>query len=250
MSGHSKWHQIRHKKGITDKKKGQVFSKISRMIQVAAREGSNPETNFKLRLAIDKAKEVNMPKENIARAIKKGVGKAEGEEFREAIFEGYGPGGVALLIETLTDNKNRTSSEIKNILAKFGGHLGEAGSVAWMFEKRGVIRADVSKQKDIKEEASLLAIDVGALDIKEEKDALEIYTQVHDFEKVKEALGTKGIEIDAEILMIPTQFVKIEDEKIASSILRLVESLEELDDVQSVSSNFDIPDDLMEKLIK
>jgi YebC/PmpR family DNA-binding regulatory protein len=249
MSGHSKWHQIRYKKGITDAKRGQMFTKVARMISVAAREGGgDPETNYKLRLAIDKAKEINMPKDSIQKAIDRGTGKLAGARLEKVTYEGYAPSGVALLIDVLTDNKNRASAEIKNILGKGGGKMGGAGSVAWMFSPKGVIRIETRDlSPEIREELELAAIDAGVLDFKEEKDLIEIYTKPEELHKIKEELQNKGYQVSsAEILQIPKNIVKIEDEKQAEQILKLMEALEDSEEVSAVHSNFDIEDRILE----
>lgn len=246
MAGHSKWHQIRHKKGLLDKKKGQMFSKVARMIQVAARDGDDPEKNYKLRLAIEKAREINMPKDVIDRAIKKGAGKLEGAALEEFFLEGYGPNGIALLIEVLTDNRNRTTSEVRAILNKAGGSLAEPGSVSWMFKQKGVINLeDVAN----KEEAELLAIDAGAEDIQEDVSSLQIICDVKDLSKIKNLFEEKGYKANAELLMIPSTTINISMAEQAKKILKLMEDLEDLEDVQKVHSNFDIPESIMEELL-
>ncbi len=249
MSGHSKWHQIRYKKAATDKKRGQMFTKVARMISVATREGGeDSEMNYKLRLAIDKAKEINMPKDSIKKAILRGTGKLAGAVLEKVTYEGYGPGGVALLIDVLTDNKNRASAEIRNILTKGGGKMGEIGCVSWMFSQKGVIRIETRDMKyEKREELELKAIDLGAEDFKEQEDSIEIYTKPQDLHKIKKALEDQGIKISSsEILAIPTQTVKIEDESIARQILKLMESLEDSEEVSAVHSNFDIEDRILE----
>lgn len=249
MSGHSKWHQIKHKKGVTDKRRGQMFTKVARMISVAVREGGeDPEMNYKLRLAIDKAKEINMPKDGIKKAIDRGTGKLAGARLEKVTYEGYGPGGVALLIDVLTDNKNRASAEIKSILTKGGGKMGGTGSVSWMFSQKGVINIetkDISQEE--KENLELLIIDAGAEDMKDQKDSIEINTKPQELHKVKKSLEDQGIKISSsEILAIPTQTVKIEDEKQAEQILKLMENLEDSEEVSAVHSNFDIEDRILE----
>ncbi len=247
MAGHSKWAQIKHQKAKNDARKGQIFTKLIREITIAARlGGGDPDLNPRLRLAIEKAKEHNMPKENIEKAIKKGTGELEGVHYMEVTFEGYGPGGVALLIEAVTDNKNRTTGEIRHIFSKYGGNLGNPGSVAWQFEKKGVIQID----KDKIDEDTLLeiALDAGAQDMKTEEDYYEIITTPHDFMKVKQAIEEKNIPIKfADILMIPKNTVKV-SEKDAEKLLKLIDALEENDDVQKVHGNYDIPDEIIEKL--
>jgi len=250
MSGHSKWHSIRHKKAIVDTKRGKIFSKVARLVEVAAREGADPELNYKLRLAIEKAREVNMPKENVDRAIAKGSGASGGAQLEEVTYEGFGPASTALLIEVLTDNRNRAASEVRTALMKHGGALGGAGASSWMFKKAGLIRIDTAGMgQNEAEELELSAIDAGAKDIKKETNSLEIYTDPKNLSKVKEALKEKGYEAtQSEILQIPQNTVKIKGEAEASKILKLLDALEELDDVQSVASNFDIPDEVLDKL--
>lgn len=249
MSGHSKWSTIKRKKGALDAKRGKIFSKLNKEIMVAARlGGGDPSGNPRLRAAIAAAKAENMPKENIERAIKKGTGElAGGNNYEEVIYEGYGPGGVAVLVESLTDNKNRTVSEIRHIFTKHGGSMGEAGCVAWMFEKKGVIAFDKNKV----EEDTLLeaALEAGAEDLQVGESEFEVITDAASFEKVKAALEAKGfVWENAEIQMHPKTTVRIEDEKPAQQLLKLMEMLEDHDDVQKVFANFDIPDRLLEAL--
>jgi len=246
MSGHSKWSQIKHQKAKNDAKRGQVFTKLIREITIAARlGGGDPELNPRLRLAIEKAKEQNMPKDNIEKAIKKGTGELEGVNYIEATFEGYGPGGAALLVETVTDNKNRTSGEIRHIFSKYGGSLGSPGSVAWQFEQKGVIQVD--KNAISEDDLLEIALAVGAEDMKGEDDYYEIITTPHDFIQVKSALDEKNAPIKfADILMIPKNTVKI-SEKDAEKLLKLIDALEASDDVQKVHGNYDIPDEIIEK---
>lgn len=247
MSGHSKWHQIRHKKGLLDKKKGQLFSKISRMIQIAARNEADSEKNFRLRLAIEKAKEINMPKDAIERAIKKGSGQIEGEKLEEFLLEGYGPLGIALLIEVLTDNRNRATAEVRATLTKFGGSLGETRCVLWMFSQKGILGLEDIENK---ERVELLAIDGGAEDIEEENSSIQITVDPKNLSSLKNLLEKNNIKVSSsEILMIPTSTVKIEDEKQAQRVLKLMEALEDLGDVQKVHSNFDIPQKIMEAVL-
>ncbi|GBD97432.1 MAG TPA: YebC/PmpR family DNA-binding transcriptional regulator [Nitrospirae bacterium] len=248
MSGHSKWAGIKHKKAIVDAKRGKVFTKISKEISVAARIGGGAiEMNPRLRLAVEKAKEANMPSDNVKRAIQKGTGELPGSTYEESIYEGYGPGGVALLLEILTDNKNRTVGEIRHILSKHNGNLGEAGCVAWMFDKKGYIL--VNKKATDEDTLMSLALDAGAEDFKNEPDEenYEIITAPEDFNKVKEFLEQNNIPLNlAEITMIPQNYVKLES-KDAEKMLKLMYALEEHDDVQNVYANFDIPDEVMAK---
>jgi YebC/PmpR family DNA-binding regulatory protein len=246
MSGHSKWAQIKRQKGAADAKRGQLFTKLAREIIVAVREGgSNPEANFRLRLAVQKARDSNMPLDNIDRAIKRGSGQAEGASLVEMVLEGYGPNGVAILVSALSDNRNRTLQEVRNIFTRNGGNLGESGCVAWLFDNRGVIAVDAGEQDA--EALALEAIDAGAEDVKVENNYIEIYTRPEELEKVREALKQKEIAIaSAELSRVPKTVVQLE-EKPALQTLRLLDKLEELDEVQSVSSNADFPDTILEK---
>lgn len=245
MSGHSKWASIKHQKGVADARRGQLFTKLTREIIVATREGgSNPEANFRLRLAIQKARDNNMPLENIERAIKRGSGELEGASLVEVILEGYGPSGTAILVNALTDNRNRTIQEVRSIFTRHGGSLGESGCVAWIFDSKGVItiRADNVDA----DELALTAIDVGADDVKIENDYVEVYTNPEDLETVRTALEQKDIPINtSELSMVPKSLVQLE-EKAATQTLKLLEKLEDIDDVQNVFSNADIPDAIME----
>jgi YebC/PmpR family DNA-binding regulatory protein len=249
MSGHSKWHSIRHKKAKVDAAKGKVFSRLIKEITVSARiAGGNPEMNPRLRTALYAAKNANMPSKNIENAIKKGTGELPGTVYEEVIYEGYGPGGVALYINTLTDNKNRTVAEFRHILAKYGGNLGETGCVSWMFEKKGLIK--VSKKQYDEESVFLTAIDAGAEDMKgEDEEFFEIYTDSEKFYKVRELLEKNNITVaSAEKTMMPQNIVKLGG-KNAEQILKLMEILDEHDDVQDIYANFDIDDEVMEKIV-
>jgi len=247
MSGHSKWATIKHKKGALDAKRGAVFTKVIKEITVAARNGGgNPESNPRLRTALSKAKECNMPADNIDRAIKKGTGELPGISYEEVYYEGYGPAGVAILIEALTDNKNRTTSEVRNILEKKGGSMSGAGSVAWQFQKRGLIVV----KKDAAEEDKLMGIvlDAGASDFTSEKDSYEIISEQQDFEKVKKALTDAKITPEsADVTQIPSTSVKLGLNE-AKSALALIEALEDHDDVQNVYSNIDVSDEVLQQL--
>lgn len=243
MSGHSKWHSIKHKKGAADAKRGKIFTKLAGEIALAARDGADPAMNFKLRLAIQKAKQANMPAGNIDRAVARGAGTAGGAALEELTYEGYGPSGVAVIVKALTDNRNRTASDVKSTFSKFGGNLGAPGSVAYIFEQKGVI---VCKSGIDQDEVSLTAIEAGAADIDDEGDQLVIYTAPNDLEKVKDALG-EPVE-SAELDMTPTQTIAITDEKKAASVMKLINQLDDLDDVLSVSANFDIPDEILDSL--
>jgi len=246
MSGHSKWAQIKRQKGVADARRGQLFTKLAREIIVAVREGgSNPEANFRLRLAIQKARDHNMPLDNIDRAIKRGSGHAEGASLVEMTLEGYGPNGVAILVEALSDNRNRTLQDVRNIFTRHGGNLGESGCVAWLFDSRGLITVETDAQDA--EELALEAIDAGAEDVKVESNYIEVYTKPEELEQVREALGQKNIPIaSAEVSMVPKTMVELE-EKAALKTLKLLDKLEELDEVQHVSSNADFSDDILEK---
>jgi YebC/PmpR family DNA-binding regulatory protein len=248
MSGHSKWSTIKRKKGAIDAKRGKMFTKIIKEITLAAKLGGGDiEGNARLRQAIAAAKEENMPKDNIERAIKKGIGGGEGAaNFEEVTYEGYGPGGVAVLVEVMTDNKNRTVAEIRHIFSKHGGNLGENGCVSWIFAKKGSIVID---KKEIDEDALMeLALDVGADDVKSEEDEYEVITSPAVFETVKKALDDKRIKhLEARIGMIPSNTVKLEANK-AEQMLKMMEKLEDNDDVQNAYANFDIDKDIMEKL--
>ena len=247
MSGHSKWSSIKHKKGAADAKRGKIFTKLIREISVAARfGGGDPDGNPRLRTAIAAAKAENMPKDNIERAIKKGTGELEGTHYEESVCEGYGPNGVAILVEIMTDNKNRTMAEVRHAFTKYNGNIGTTGCVAWMFDKKGLIACD----KGTVDEEKLMdvALEAGAEDISDEGSTLEVITDPKDLESVKEALDKNGLSyIFAKITMIPQNTVKL-NEKEAEQTLKLVELLEDSDDVQNVHSNFDIPDDVMERI--
>ncbi len=247
MAGHSKWSQIKRKKAVNDQRRGQIFTKIIKEISVAAREGGgDPEANPRLRLAIQMAKDANMPQDNINRAIKRGTGELPGMQFEEIVYEGYGPGGVAILMESVTDNRNRTVAEIRHLLSKNNGRLGEAGSVAWMFTRKGAIRVPTSK---IEEDDLLhVAIESGADDMQPTDDYYEITTTMENFEKVKQALADKNIPVDsAELQMEPNSTVPVEG-KDAEQVLKLIEVLDEHDDIQNVYANFEIDDAVFEKL--
>jgi YebC/PmpR family DNA-binding regulatory protein len=251
VSGHSKWAQVKHKKAVVDAKKGKIFTKIVKEISVAARlGGGDTEGNPRLRVAIDKAKEVNMPQENIKRAIMKGTGELPGVSYEESIYEGYGPGGTAILLEVLTDNKNRTVSEIRHIMTKHGGNLGEAGCVSWMFEKKGYII--VEKTKTDEDSLMSVALEAGAEDMKNDpgEDSYEIITAPEDMNKVKASLEAAGISLSlAEITMLPKSYVAL-DGKSAEVMIRLVDALEDHEDVQNVYTNFDVPEEVMAKVGK
>lgn len=249
MAGHSKWHNIRHRKGQQDAVRSKLFAKLSREIFVAAREGGeDPDTNPRLKLAIHKAKAANMPNENIDRALKKAAGKLEGENYEEITYEGYGPAGVAVMVDVLTDNRNRAAAEIRHTFSKHGGNLGEAGSVSWMFSRKGLLiveRASVELDEDT---LMLLALEAGAEDFVPSADSFEIITSVEEFEKVKETMEAQGLTFStAEITQIPKNTVAVEGEE-AVQTMRLMEALEDNDDVQNVYANYDIDEAQMESL--
>jgi YebC/PmpR family DNA-binding regulatory protein len=239
MSGHSKWHSIKHKKGATDAKRGKLFTKFIKEITVAARTGGgDPDANARLRKAILDAKAGNMPNDTIDRAVRRGTGAEEGVNYEEITYEGYGPGGVAILIEAVTDNRNRTVAEIRHMLSKNGGNLGETGSVGWLFEKKGYIV--VEKTAKPEEELFEIAIEAGADDLRDDEDNFEIITSTDNFEGVQTAIKSAGIEPQmAEVSMVPQTYVKLEGGN-AQQMLRLMEAIEDHDDVQKVYANFDI----------
>ncbi|MEW5979134.1 MAG: YebC/PmpR family DNA-binding transcriptional regulator [Acidobacteriota bacterium] len=245
MSGHSKWHSIKHKKAAADAKRGKVFTSLIKEITVAARiGGGDPDGNPRLRTAVAAAKAVNMPSDNIKRAIQKGTGELPGQSYEDALYEGYGPGGVAVLVEAVTDNKNRTVSEVRHLFSKHGGNLGQNGCVAHMFQRQGLILVD--KTKCDEDELLATALEAGAEDMKDGGDNFEIYTAPGDFEAVVEALKQKNIEMaSSELAMIPISAVKLEGKQ-AQQMLKMMESLEEHDDVQKVFANFDIDEAEME----
>lgn len=247
MSGHSKWSSIKHKKGAADEKRGKIFTKLIKEITVAARMGGgDPTGNARLRTAIATAKTENMPRDNIERAIKKGTGELEGIHYEESVCEGYGPNGVAILVDLMTDNKNRTMAELRHAFTKYNGNIGITGCVAWMFGKKGLISFD--KVKVDEDRLMEVALDAGAEDINDEGTTLEVITSPNDFEVVKEALDKSGLQyIFAKITMISQNTVKL-DEKEAEQALKLVEALEDSDDVQNVYANFDISDEVMERI--
>ncbi len=246
MSGHSKWSTIKRKKGAADAKRGKIFTKLIKEITVAARiGGGDAGANPRLRSAIGTAKSENMPKENIERAVKKGTGELEGTVYDEITYEGYGPGGVAILVDCMTDNKNRTVADIRHFFAKSGGNIGESGCVSWMFDKKGSLLVD----KSVVSEDKLLDIvlDAGAEDVAEEENEFQVVTVPDDFSAVLEALESENIPlIESSVSMIPKNVIEIIDEKTAKQVLTLLEKLEDHEDVQNVYANFDIPDEIME----
>lgn len=246
MSGHSKWSSIKHQKSVTDARRGQLFTKLTREIIMAVRQGgSSPETNARLRLAMQKAHDNNMPIDNMERAIKRGSGTMEGVTLVEMVLEGYGPSGAAILVQALTDNRNRTLQDVRNIFSRSGGSLGESGCVAWLFEPRGLIRV---KTNDLDaEELELRAIDAGAEDVKLENDFVEIYTKPEDMERVRKALEQQKLSIaSSELILMSKTTVELE-EKAALQTLKMLDKLEEVDEVQHVTTNADFPDSILEK---
>jgi YebC/PmpR family DNA-binding regulatory protein len=247
MSGHSRWSQIKRKKGKADVQRGKLFSKILREITVAAKNGGgDPKANMRLKAAIESAKEANMPADNIKRAVQKGTGELPGESWEEIRYEGYAAGGVAVLIDVLTDNRNRTAPEIRHTFEKFGGNMGAAGAVAWMFERKGIILVDADK---ISEDALLdKALEAGATDMRRAEKAFEITTAPAQMDAVRDALAKAGAPIlEAQVTYVPQSTVRVEG-KDATSVIKLIEALEELDDVQSVYANYDIADEVLEAI--
>ncbi len=244
MSGHSKWSKIKHQKGVDDVKRGNLFTKLTREIIIAAKEGGgDPAGNFRLRLAIQKARDNNMPMDNIDRAIKKGTGDVEGGSLSEITLEGYGPSGTAILVSALSDNRNRTIQEVRSTFTRHGGSLGESGCVSWIFESRGVI--NINAENVNSDEIGLIAIDAGAEDVQVGSSTVEVITKPSDLEKVRATLEAKKVKIESsELQMVPKTLVKL-DEKAAIQALKLLEKLEEIDDVQNVYSNADIPDSVL-----
>jgi YebC/PmpR family DNA-binding regulatory protein len=247
MSGHSKWSTIKRKKGAIDAKRGKIFTKLAKEISLAARlGGGDPDANSRLRQAVLAARDENMPKDNIDRAIKKGVGELGSVTYEEITYEGYGPGGVALMVEVMTDNKNRTVAEVRHILSKHGGNLGENGCVSWIFSKHGSILLD--KKQIGEDELMELALEAGAEDVREEENEFEVLTDPLSFEGVRKVLEEKGLKfLEAKVTMIPQNLVELDGTK-AEQMLKMMEKLEDNDDVQHVYANFDIADDVMEKM--
>ncbi|MBI2200763.1 MAG: YebC/PmpR family DNA-binding transcriptional regulator [Armatimonadetes bacterium] len=247
MSGHSKWHNIRLKKGRVDQVRGKLFSKLAREISVAAKEGGgNPEANARLRAAMERAREAGVPSDNIERSIQRGTGQVEGATYETITYEGYAPGGVAVMVEVLTDNRNRAASEIRNLFTKNGGTMSEAGSVAWMFDRKGLITVDRSKATE--DDVLLAALEAGAEDIRTVGDVFEITTPPDQFFGVKQALGAAKIPITSgDLTMVPKSTVRVEGKE-AQQVLRLMEALEDHDDVQHAYANFDIPDEILQQV--
>jgi len=248
MSGHSHWAGIKHKKAATDAKRGKAWSKVARMIIVAAKSGGgDPSANLTLRYAIDKAKSVNMPRDTIEKAVKKGTGELEGVHFVEIVYEGYGPSGVAVVVEALTDNHTRTASEIKRLFERHGSSLGTSGCVNWMFSKKGLITVNAANIKE--DELFEIALNAGADDMQNTGSVFEITCDLGVYEKLRKTLKDKGIATEvAEISMVPQSTVTISDERAARKIIALMEELEDHEDVQNTYSNFDIPNDIMERI--
>jgi YebC/PmpR family DNA-binding regulatory protein len=244
MSGHSKWSTIKRQKGAADAKRGQLFTKLAREIAVAAREGlPDPDANFRLRIAVDRARAANMPKDNIERAIERASGSGSGDNFDEVIYEGYGPGGTAIMIQTMTDNRNRTVGEVRALLTRAGGSLGESGSVAWMFDHVGLIELEPNGTDP--DELALIAIDAGASDVQVEDGSVAVYTETQDLHKVGQSLKEAGFEpASAQLTMRPKTVLSPEPD-VAIKTIRLVEKLEDLDDVQEVFTNLEITDDVL-----
>ncbi|MGH7390732.1 MAG: YebC/PmpR family DNA-binding transcriptional regulator [Candidatus Rokuibacteriota bacterium] len=247
MSGHSRWSQIKRKKGKADVQRGKLFSKILREITVAARSGGgDPKANMRLKAAIESAKEANMPQENIKRAIQKGTGELPGESYEEITYEGYAPGGVAVMIRVLTDNRNRTAPEIRHTFEKHGGHMGASGAVAWMFERKGIVRVDAAKITE--DDLLAQALDAGATDMTRAEKAFEITTAPGEMDAVRAKLEANRVPVvEGEVTFLPQSTVRVEGKE-APQVLRLIEALEELDDVQAVYANYDIPDEVMEAI--
>ena len=244
MSGHSKWAQIKRQKGANDARRGAVFTKVAREIAIAARAGGgDPDGNFKLRLAIEKARGVNMPMDNIKRAIERATGGPEAEQFEEITYEGYGPGGVAIIVETATDNRNRTAADVRAIFTKHGGQLAGSGAVAWQFEQRG--RIAIPRDRQDADDIALMAIDAGAEDVDTDSDPIEVYTEAAGLEAVRRSLEAAGVKLEtAELSMQAKSTIEVDAAK-ARANLRLIEHLEDHDDVQRVTANFEIPDEVM-----
>jgi YebC/PmpR family DNA-binding regulatory protein len=244
MSGHNKWSTIKHKKGAADAKRGKIFSKIIKEISIAARMGGgDPDGNPRLRVAVNAARSANMPKENVDRAIKRGTGELDGVNYEEIVYEGYGPGGVAVIVEALTDNKNRTVAEIRHIFDKYNGNLGESGCVSWIFEKKGMIIVPSAGLTE--DEVMELALESGAQDVTSEEGFFEIKTEQQDFEAVRQAMEAKGWKIEsAEITMIPQNTVRLDGKK-AEQMLKMMDALDDHDDLQTAFANFDISDEDM-----
>lgn len=251
MSGHSKWANIKHKKAKSDEKRGKEFTKVAKEITIAVRTGGggDPDANSKLKLAIQKAKAINMPNDNITRAIKKGTGELDSDMLEEIFYEGYAPGGVAVMLDIATDNRNRTASEIRHYFSKNNGNLGESGCVAWMFKRAGLISIERENLSMDDEEFMLVALDAGAEDVRDEGEQIEVVTSPDLFMEVKESLEKQGVKIEeADIVMLPENTVEVNDADVAARIIKLIDLLEDHDDVQNVYTNMSIPDEILDKL--
>lgn len=250
MAGHSKWANVKHRKARADAQKGKIFTRLAREITVAAKEGGGDiNLNFRLRLAVQKAREANLPSENITRAIQKGLGEIEGAELEQVTYEGYGPGGIAVLIEIMTDNRNRTAPEIRHIFSRRGGNMGESGCVAWMFKRKGYFTLDKEKSVLPEDDLMMIALENGADDFKEEEGNYIIISPPEQFESIRDSFLEKKIEFSsAEVTMVPENTIILEDPEEAAKALQLLEALEEHDDVQNVYANIDIPDEIMQSL--
>lgn len=250
MSGHSKWSTIKRKKGKADAAKGVVFTKLAREIIVAAKAGGgNPDGNFRLRIAIANAKAANMPNDNIKRAVEKGAGGGDGVNYEELTYEGYGPGGTAVIVKAMTDNRNRTAGEIRHIFSKNGGNMGETGCVSWMFKEKGILTIERESCRLGADDLMLLALDLGADDIQEDEGAYEIVTSPDAFQAVKEGMEKEGVSFsESEVMMMPDTSVVVTDLEQAKYVLRMMESLDDHDDVQNTYTNFDVPDDIADML--
>ena len=250
MSGHSKWSTIKRHKGKIDAAKGVVFTKLAREIIVAARAGGgNPDGNFRLKIAVAKAKASNMPNDNIKRAIDKGAGGADGANYEELTYEGYGPGGTAVMVMAMTDNRNRTAGEIRHIFSKNGGNMGESGCVGWMFKEKGVLTIEKEACKFNADDLMMMALEFGADDLQEDEESIEITTAPDAFQAVKEGMEKEGVTFaDSEITMVPENSVVVTDLEQAKYVLRMMEALDDHDDVQNTYTNFDVPDEIADKL--
>lgn len=250
MAGHSKWANVKHRKARVDAQKGKIYTKLAREIMIAAKEGgADPEANFRLRLAVQKARDANLPGDNIARAIQKGAGEQGAIDLEQLNYEGYGPGGVAVLLEIMTDNRNRTAAEIRSIFSRRGGNMGESGCVAWMFKRMGSLSVDKQKNSIPEDELMLLALENGAEDFKDESNSYLILTAPEDFEQVKGQMEKYGVIFaEAEVTMVPQNTVPVTDPEEAKKLLGLLEALEDQDDVQNVHANFDIPEEILQSI--
>ncbi|AGB41775.1 DNA-binding regulatory protein, YebC/PmpR family [Halobacteroides halobius DSM 5150] len=250
MAGHSKWHNIKHKKQKEDRRRAKLFSKLVKKITVAAREGGgDPEVNNDLELVIQKAKDANMPKENIERAIKRGTGELEGVNYESYVYEGYAPAGVALYMEVMTDNKNRTVSEVRHLLSEHGGNLGEDGCVAWMFERKGQLIIDRSDYEVVEDEAMMAAIEAGAEDIKFSEDTVEILTNPEDLQDVRKVMEEEGYQFSSgDLVMLPDNEITLDDPDDAKKVLKLMDKLEDHDDIQDVYANFNLSEDVIAEI--